>query len=535
MSWWFPPMRTRATRFCGPARFSFSMPKRSPHVRAMRRRPFLSDPPNGARDMETSLNRLRRNAAKFVIGLLWLHPAGILAFALLTGGALWPVGLAVAAALVPTVAWRRSALSPSARLLASVGYVAMVSLLLYQSSGMRMQIDVHMYYFAALAILAAFCDWRTILAAAAATAVHHLVLNSVYPAAVFPAGADFLRVVLHAVIVVGETAALVWLTLTMERASAVQDANLAKAEAAAAEAERLRGTQADDRAQVDARRSAELQSVAGTLEAGVGGIAKSLSEASDAMQAAADRMARNADDTRERASAVSDASREASENVQAVASATQELSASIGEIARQVSGTTAAADQAAESSRAASDLIQRLDVSAQRIGEVVSLINGIASQTNLLALNATIEAARAGEAGKGFAVVASEVKTLANQTGKATDDIAAQVGEIQAETGRVVEAIARISEVAATIRGQVSSIAAAMEQQGAATAEIARNVEAVAATTRRVSENIDGVGKTASETGTASGAVRESARGIAGQSQALAGQIQSFLSKLRAG
>jgi methyl-accepting chemotaxis protein len=485
--------------------------------------------------METSLDRLRRTAAKIVVGLLWLHPPAILAFGLATGNALWPFVLSLAAAGVVTFTWWRAPLSPSARLLASVAFVVMVSLVLYQAAGMRLQIDLHMYYFAALAILAAFCDWRAILAAAAATAVHHLALNFVYPAAVFPDGADFLRVVLHAVIVVGETAALVWMTLTMERASAAQDANLAAAGAAIAEAESLRKAQADDRAQADARRAEALQAVARDLDAGVGGVVKSLAAASDAMQTAADRMARNADETRERASVVSDASREASSNVQTVASATQELSASIGEIARQVAGTTEAADRAAESSRAASELIQRLDASAQRIGEVVNLINSIASQTNLLALNATIEAARAGEAGKGFAVVASEVKTLANQTGKATEDIAAQVGEIQAETGRAVEAIARISDVAATIRTQVGAIANAMEQQGSATAEIARNVESVAGITARVSENIGGVERTASETGAASADVRQSARGIQGQSQALESQVQSFLSKLRAG
>ncbi len=485
--------------------------------------------------MENTLDRLRRTAGKLTIALLWLHLPVILALGLKSGSLLLPLVLAGIFAGVATLAWLRDPLAVAGRLMSAVALVAMVSLLLFQAAGLAWQIDLHMYYFAALAILAIHCDWRVILMAATATAHHHLLLNFAYPLAVFPDGGSFLRVVLHAVIVVAETAALVWLTLTMERASAAQDQGLAEIRANAEEAERLRAEQARERTQADATRTRELAAIAKKFDSDVGAVVKSLAAASDDMQSTADTLATDAAGTSSRAAIVAEAARQASTNVQTVAAATQELSASIGEIARQVTSTADAADRAAQTSQSASELIARLDASAQRIGEVVNLINSIAAQTNLLALNATIEAARAGDAGKGFAVVASEVKTLATQTGKATEDIAAQVGEIQAETARVVAAIGQISEVAGTIRSQVTAIAAAMEEQGAATSEIARNVEQAASVTDKVTGNIGGVEETAAGTGAAAARVRDSARGIADQSQSLARQVQSFMDGLRAG
>ncbi len=485
--------------------------------------------------MENTLDRLRLTAGKFVVLLLWGHLPILLALGLYSGDVILPVTLGAAFAAVATWAWSREPLGAAGRLLAAVAYVGMVSLLLLQATGLPWQIDLHMYYFAALAILAVYCDWRVILMAAAATAGHHLVLNFAYPLAVFPDGGNFLRVVLHAVAVVLETAALVWLTLSIERSSAAQDANLSAVKEAATEADRLRGEQAAARAAADAARAKELAAVAGSFDASVGTIVAALADSSKDMQGTASAMASNAATTSDRAAAVSDAARQASANVATVAAASQELSTSAGEIARQVAGTAQAAERAAQASQAAGDLIAKLDGSAQRIGEVVSLITSIASQTNLLALNATIEAARAGDAGKGFAVVASEVKALATQTGKATDDIATQVEAIQNETARVVEAIGEIAEVAGAIRSQVGSIASAMDAQGTATSEIARNVEQAASVTQTVTTNIASVEQTAAETGNAAAHVRDSAQAIADQSQALARQVRAFMDGLKTG
>ena len=179
--------------------------------------------------------------------------------------------------------------------------------------------------------------------------------------------------------------------------------------------------------------------------------------------------------------------------------------------------------------------VHSLAEAAQKIGEVVQLINDIASQTNLLALNATIEAARAGEAGKGFAVVASEVKSLANQTAKATEEIAAQVTGIQQASGTAVDAIQAIGKIIAEIDEISTGIAAAVEEQGAATGEISRNVQEAAAGTQEVSTNIASVNAAAAETGQAAGAVLASADELNGHADRLKVEVDRFVAEVRAG
>ncbi|HTO84367.1 MAG TPA: globin-coupled sensor protein, partial [Methylomirabilota bacterium] len=193
------------------------------------------------------------------------------------------------------------------------------------------------------------------------------------------------------------------------------------------------------------------------------------------MQSVAQALAGNVEETSRRSLAVSAASEEASVNVQTVASAAEELSSSIGEIRRQVGESARIANKAVDEAQSTNQVIRALHDATQKVGDVVKLINDIAGQTNLLALNATIESARAGEAGKGFAVVAAEVKNLANQTAKATEDISAQIADIQSATKSAVGAIDGISSTITEINHIATAIAAAVEEQGAATQEIARN------------------------------------------------------------
>jgi methyl-accepting chemotaxis protein len=220
--------------------------------------------------------------------------------------------------------------------------------------------------------------------------------------------------------------------------------------------------------------------------------------------------------------------------VQTVASAAEELSASISEIARQVAQSSEITNQAVEDANRTDVIVKTLAEGAQKIGDAVGLISTIAGQTNLLALNATIEAARAGEAGKGFAVVASEVKSLANQTAKATDDIRQQVAQIQLATK---EAVAAIEEITRTI-GEVSRIAAsistAVEEQGAATQEISRNVQNAAQGTQDVSSNVADVQHGATETGTASAQVLSAAQSLSTDSNRLKIELDRFLVTVRA-
>jgi methyl-accepting chemotaxis protein len=220
--------------------------------------------------------------------------------------------------------------------------------------------------------------------------------------------------------------------------------------------------------------------------------------------------------------------------VQTVSSGTEELSSSIGEIGRQVVTSAEIARKAVDEAGSTDATMQGLADNAARISVVVDLIQTIASQTNLLALNATIEAARAGEAGRGFAVVASEVKSLANQTAKATEEIRQQIVSMQTVTNSAVGAIRNISTTISEINEVTAAIAAAVEEQGAATREIARNIQHAAAGTSEVSSNIIGVSNASNEAGTAAGEVLSASDALRREADVLRAEIDTFLGNIRA-
>jgi methyl-accepting chemotaxis protein len=311
-------------------------------------------------------------------------------------------------------------------------------------------------------------------------------------------------------------------------ASAVQvfKDNMLKADELAAE-------QKAEQARKEKRQEA-IEGYIKTFDQSVSGSLDTLASAATELQSTAQSLSSTAEETNRQSTAVAAASEQASTNVQTVASAAEELSASISEISRQVSESTRIAGQAVTDAENTNAQVQALAEAAQKIGDVVKLINDIAGQTNLLALNATIEAARAGEAGKGFAVVASEVKSLANQTAKATEDISAQIKSIQGATTDSVRAIEGITSTISRINEIATTIAAAVEEQGAATKEIARNVQQASAGTNEVSSNIVGVTKAAGETGSASGQVLGAASDLAKQGETLRADVSQFLANIRA-
>ncbi|VIO72236.1 Methyl-accepting chemotaxis protein 4 [Bradyrhizobium ivorense] len=295
---------------------------------------------------------------------------------------------------------------------------------------------------------------------------------------------------------------------------------------------------ADEAAAADAEakieRGRRVDAITRNFEQMIGEIVQTVSSASTQLEASAGTLSSTAKRAQELTTTVAAASEEASTNVQSVASATEELSSSVTEISRQVQESARMAGDAVGQARTTNDRVSELSKAAARIGDVVELINTIAGQTNLLALNATIEAARAGEAGRGFAVVASEVKALAEQTAKATGEIGQQIAGIQTATQESVGAIKEISSTIERLSEISSTIAAAVEEQGAATQEISRNVQQAAQGTQQVSANITDVQHGATETGSASSQVLSAAQSLSGDSNRLKSEVGKFLDAVRA-
>ena len=303
---------------------------------------------------------------------------------------------------------------------------------------------------------------------------------------------------------------------------------------AVAKAERETAEREQKNRELAAARKAELHNLAESFEATVGNIIETVSAASSELESSAVILTKSSTSAQELSNIVASASEETSANVQSVASATEEMSASVNEIGRRVLDSNTIASEAVDQARKTDARITELSLAASRIGDVTKLITTIAEQTNLLALNATIEAARAGEAGRGFAVVAQEVKALAAQTAKATSEISTQIAEMQSATQESVLAIKEISGTIGRVSEISSTIAAAVEEQGAATQEIARNVQQAAIGTTQVASNISDVSRGAADIGSASSQVLSSAQLLSNENKCLKAEVAKFLSTVRA-
>jgi methyl-accepting chemotaxis protein len=477
----------------------------------------------------------RRVLDRVLISALWLHiPLIALIAWQLDGPVLMLASTAAALAAAVTVLWATMADAPTTRPTIAIAAIGMVSLVLAATRGSVWQIDMHMYYFAMLAILAAYCDWVVILVAAGAIALHHLTLNFLAPALVFPGGGDLARVLLHAVIVVFETAALVWMSLQVSRLLTAANGSLVEAERARDETRAAQAEQARLQAAAEATRRQTMADVASRLESELRVAVTGMTAAAQALRGRAVRMAGDAERAAAGTKVLSDDARQTSSDVQTSAVAVEQLSASVQEITRQIAAAAEIARRADEQTRETAQVMQTLSGEAARIGEVVNLINQIAAQTNLLALNATIEAARAGDAGKGFAVVASEVKTLASQTANATQQIRIQIEALQTGTATAVAAIA---DIAATIGGMHSTsnaVAAAAEEQHTATAEISRSVQSAASRVGGMSQGIATVTDVAGETRASAGQVAQDVAQVEALASGLNDATVRLIAQLRA-
>jgi methyl-accepting chemotaxis protein len=439
--------------------------------------------------MTASIDLLRRRALGALVLLLWAGVPLVLAAAWATGASPPLVGgIQAAMAAMATLAWRADPDAAWARTTAAAGTVGTAGVLVFAAAGTAYQVDMHMTFFVALALVAAMACVPSLLAAAGTAALHHLSLNLLVPFAVFPDGADFLRVVLHAVVVTFETAALIALALGVSRAleqadAAAQEARKAQAAVAAAAEERIR---LEAEAQ-DARRLALLE-LAAVAETEIGQAADGAAEAAGMVAAAGRRADMGARKGQAHAAEAARAASLAKDAAVTMAASVEEIVASARELDQRAQHTARTAREAAAEGARGRQTAERLAQEAAQAQDLLKAIAEITQRTTILALNATIEAARAGDAGRGFAIVANEVKDLASQTAKTADQVAQRIARITTGSAEAHAAAVAVENRLSALAEDARMAADALIEQTHAGQEIARGVAEASREAERAAE-----------------------------------------------
>jgi methyl-accepting chemotaxis protein len=480
----------------------------------------------------SSLERLRRQVAAMLTALAFVHVPilGLVAY-LRDQDVTLAVGCSFALALVPALLlWvGRPPLIVAAAL--TVTFVAQTSQLVFAMSGHAWQVEMHFYYFAVLAMLAAFCDWRILVLAAALVAFHHLGLNDVLPNALYNGDGDVMRVFVHAVIVAVETAMLIGIGLAICSAFETADRAQQAAEISATELQRVTGLQRSDLASAG-ERAAQLTAMLERFKQEMSDSLEGLHEAAGGLRANADQYRIVAASATAQSVKLSVVSENTAQTVNVAAGAGADLAQSISEVGANAARSSQLAAAAVCEVEATSTTFADLAAMAQEIGDVTGLISGIAAKTNLLALNATIEAARAGESGRGFAVVAQEVKTLAGQTAKATLEIAQRIGAMRGATERSVSAIQAILDSIKELDRFSALIASSVEEQARSARQIAGSVNSAAADVDNVSGAARELDSMAERTASAVTVLTTAAQEVAGQTATMRERVRRFTDDL---